>query len=119
MYGLRLDTDLVVLSACRTGSGQVTNDGVQGLTRGFFYAGSPSVLATFWDVVDDATERLMSGFYRSYVRAHAKGASLRTAQLALLADLRAGKVIVNAGGRRVTLPEHPLLWAAFFLSGEP
>ena len=119
VYGLRLDTDLVVLSACRTGSGQVSSDGVLGLARGFFYAGSPSVLATYWDVVDDATARLMTGFYRGYAKSRAKGASLRTAQLALLADLRAGKVVVTAGGRKVTLPEHPLLWAAFFLSGEP
>jgi CHAT domain-containing protein/tetratricopeptide (TPR) repeat protein len=119
VYGLRLDTDLVVLSACRTGAGHVGSDGVLGLTRGFFYAGAPSVLATYWDVVDDATARLMSGFYRGYVKNRAKGSSLRSAQLALLADLRAGKVIVTAGGRQVTLPEHPLLWAAFFLSGEP
>jgi CHAT domain-containing protein len=77
------------------------------------------VLATFWDVTDEATVNLMSGFYRRYVKTHAKGSSLRSAQLALLADLRAGKVIVTAGGRKVTLPEHPLLWAAFFLSGEP
>jgi CHAT domain-containing protein/tetratricopeptide (TPR) repeat protein len=119
VYGLRLNADLVVLSACRTGSGNVTSDGVIGLTRGFFYAGTPSVLATFWDVVDESTARLMSGFYRKYVKAGAKGASLRSAQLALLADLRAGKVIVTAGGRKITLPEHPLLWAAFFLSGEP
>ena len=119
LYGLRLTTDLVVLSACRTGSGQVSSDGVLGLARGFFYAGSPSVVATFWDVVDESTERLMSGFYRQYAKSHAKGSSLRSAQLALLADLRAGKVIVTAGGRKITLPEHPLLWAAFFLSGEP
>jgi CHAT domain-containing protein/tetratricopeptide (TPR) repeat protein len=119
VYGLRLTTDLVVLSACRSGSGQVSSDGVLGLTRGFFYAGSPSVLATFWDVVDEATANLMSGFYRRYAPAHAKASSLRAAQLALLADLRAGKVVVTGSGRRVTLPEHPLLWAAFFLSGEP
>jgi CHAT domain-containing protein/tetratricopeptide (TPR) repeat protein len=119
VYGLRLTTDLVVLSACRSGAGQVSSDGIIGLTRGFFYAGSPSVLATFWDVVDEATANLMTGFYRSYAKSHAKGASLRTAQLALLRDLRAGKIIVTAGGRQITLPEHPLLWAAFFLSGEP
>ena len=119
VYGLRLATDLVVLSACRSGSGQISSDGVIGLTRGFLYAGSPSVMATFWDVVDEATGSLISAFYRNYVKTHAKGASLRTAQLALLKDLRAGKVIVTASGRRITLPEHPLLWAAFFLSGEP
>jgi CHAT domain-containing protein len=119
VYGLRLNTDLVVLSACRSGSGRISSDGVIGLTRGFFYAGSPSVLATFWDVTDAATAELMSGFYRQYAKTHAKGSSLRAAQLALLADLRAGRVVVTVGNRRVTLPEHPLLWAAFFLSGEP
>lgn len=119
VYGLRLNTDLVVLSACRTGSGLVSSDGVIGLTRGFFYAGSPSVLATFWDVTDAATASLMSGFYRQYVKTGAKSASLRTAQIALLRDLRGGRVVVSASGRRVTLPEHPLLWAAFFLTGEP
>jgi CHAT domain-containing protein/tetratricopeptide (TPR) repeat protein len=119
VYGLHLTTDLVVLSACRTGSGQVGADGVVGLARGFFYAGTPSVVATFWDVTDQATSILMSGFYRNYVKTRTKGSSLRSAQLALLADLRAGKVVVTAAGRRVTLPEHPLLWAAFFLSGEP
>ena len=119
VYGLHLTTDLVVLSACRTGSGQVSADGVVGLARGFFYAGTPTVVATFWDVTDQATSILMSGFYRNYAKARTKGPSLRAAQLALLADLRAGKVVVTAAGRRVTLPEHPLIWAAFFLSGEP
>jgi len=119
VYGLRLSTDMVVLSACRTGSGQISADGIVGLTRGFFYAGSPTVVATFWDVTDETSARLMSSFYRSYARAAGKSRSLRSAQLALLADLRAGKVVVTVGGRKVTLPEHPLLWAAFFLSGEP
>ncbi len=119
VYGLTLETDLVVLSACRSGSGKVSNDGVIGLTRGFFYAGSPSVLATFWDVTDEATALLMSRFYRSYARNAGKGASLRAAQLALLRDLRLGRVVIEPSGRRVVLPEHPLLWAAFFLSGEP
>lgn len=119
VYGLRLDTDLVVLSACRSGSGQVSSDGVLGLARGFFYAGTPSVLATFWDVNDESTERLMVAFYTSYAKARGKSVSLRDAQLALLKDLRAGKVVITVAGRAVTLPEHPLLWAAFFLSGEP
>ena len=119
VYDLKLMTDLVVLSACRTGAGTVNTDGVIGLTRGFFYAGTPTVMATFWDVTDETTSILMTNFYRSYAKARTKGPSLRAAQLALLRDLRAGKVIVTASGRKVTLPEHPLLWAAFFLSGEP
>jgi CHAT domain-containing protein len=119
VYALRLRTDLVVLSACRTGSGKVSSDGIVGLTRGFFYAGTPSIVATVWDVADETTARLMPAFYRGYGRTGAKSGSLRAAQLALIADLRAGKVVVTASGRRITLPEHPLLWAGFFLSGEP
>lgn len=119
VYDLQLETDLVVLSACRTGAGQISSDGIVGLTRGFLYAGTPSVVATFWDVIDEATSVLMTGFYRSYARGRAKSGSLRAAQLALLRDLRAGKVVIASGSRRVALPEHPLLWAAFFLTGEP
>lgn len=119
VYDLRLMTDLVVLSACRTGAGKVNTDGVTGLTRGFFYAGTPTVMATFWDVTDETTSVLMTSFYRSYAKARTKGPSLRAAQLKLLADLRTGKLVVTVSGRRITLPEHPLLWAAFFLSGEP
>ena len=119
VYGLRLSTDLVVLSACRTGTGQASSDGILSLTRGFFYAGSPSVMATLWDVSDETTTQLMSGFYRGYAKTGAKAASLRGAQLKLMADLRAGRVVVTLAGRRLTLPEHPLLWAGFFLTGEP
>jgi CHAT domain-containing protein len=119
VYGLRLGSDLVVLSACRTGTGRVSSDGILGLTRAFFYAGTASVMATFWDVTDETTAIFMPRFYRGYAKDRQKASSLRAAQLALLADLRAGRAVVTAAGRRVTLPEHPLLWAGFFLSGEP
>jgi hypothetical protein len=81
VYGLRLDTDLVVLSACRSGAGKVSSDGVIGLTRGFFYAGTPSVLATFWDVTDELTASLIARFYRNYARKSGKGASHRGDEL--------------------------------------
>jgi CHAT domain-containing protein len=119
IYDLRLSSDLVVLSACRSGSGAISSDGVIGLARAFFYAGSPSVMATLWDVPDATTALLMPRFYRGYVATREKSASLRAAQLALLADLRAGRVAVTASGTRVVLPEHPLLWAGFVMVGEP
>lgn len=119
IYGLTLTSDLVVLSACRTGAGAISSDGVIGLARAFFYAGTPSVMATFWDVPDVTTAILMPRFYRGYVATGAKSRSLRAAQLALLADLRAGRIEVTVAGRRIVLPEHPLLWAGFFMSGEP
>lgn len=119
VYGLTLTSDLVVLSACRTGAGAVSSDGVMGLARAFFYAGTPSVMATLWDVPDATTSVLMPRFYRGYAATREKSASLRAAQLALLADLRAGRASVISSGRRVALPEHPLLWAGFVVIGEP
>ena len=119
IYGLDLDADLVVLSACRTGVGKVSGDGVVGLARAFLYAGTRSVVATLWDVADEPAARLMPPFYRALGRRADKARALRQAQLALLRDLRAGKVQVAAGTGRVTLPEHPALWASFILVGEP
>jgi CHAT domain-containing protein/Tfp pilus assembly protein PilF len=57
---------LVVLSACRTGSGKMTKgEGVTGLTRAVMYAGTPAVIASLWDVEDNATKALMIIFYRN------------------------------------------------------
>jgi CHAT domain-containing protein/tetratricopeptide (TPR) repeat protein len=119
IYGLDLDADLVVLSACRTGLGQLSADGIVGLTRAFFYAGTPSVMATLWDVPDDTTSRLIPGFYRRLAGGADKARALREAQLALLHALRAGKLQVPTPGGPVPLPESPRLWAGFVLVGEP
>jgi CHAT domain-containing protein len=115
IYGLHLQSDLVVLSACRSGLGQVSGDGIIGLTRAFLYAGTPSVIASLWDVADEPTYRLISSFYRSWLQGAGKSASLRSAQLALLRALRAGQIKV--GG--VTLPEDPVFWSSFVLQGAP
>ncbi len=119
IYDLDLEADLVVLSACRTGLGQITGDGILGLTRAFFYAGTPSVVATLWDVADEPTFLLVSEFYRSLHRLHDKSRALRAAQLRLLAALRAGQVKVATPAGSLVLPEHPVFWAGFALMGEP
>ena len=119
IYDLRLNADLVVLSACSTALGQVTGDGIVGLTRAFFYAGAPSIVATLWDVTDEPTRHLMSEFYRAYLGGDTRSGALRAAQLRLLRRLREGRISVKTPLGVVTLPEDPRLWAGVVLLGEP
>jgi CHAT domain-containing protein len=114
-----LHADLVFLSACRSGLGQVSGDGVAGLTRAFLYAGTPSVIATLWDVADEPTYRLVGTFYKSWVRGNDKARALRLAQLGLLQQLRRGQVKVHTTAGDLTLREDPVFWASFVLQGEP
>ena len=116
---LRLVSDLVVLGSCRSARGPISSDGIAGLTRAFMAAGTPSVVATLWDVSDYPTARLMTRFYREYAAGATKDRALRTAQLALIRDLRAGRVKGTIGNTSVTYPEHPWLWAAPILVGAP
>jgi CHAT domain-containing protein len=119
VYGWSLNADLIVLSACRSGGGRVTGDGVATFARAFIYAGTPSLVASLWDVADEPTNRLLPGFYRSWLGGQSKALALRTAQLQLLRDLRAGRVQLQTAAGLVTLPEHPVYWAGFALIGEP
>lgn len=109
---------VVVLGACRSARGPVSSDGIAGLTRAFMAAGAPSVVAALWDVVDEPTSRLMRGFYRAYADGRPRDEALRSAQLAVLHDLRAGRIKTTAGGG-VAYPEHPWLWAGAILVGAP
>ncbi len=119
VYGLTLDSDLVVLSGCRTARGRITGDGIVGLTRGFFYAGTPSVVASVWDVADRPTQLLMTAFYRALGGPGDKATALRSAQLSLLRALRRGEVKVRTRLGLITLPPHPVFWAGFVLQGQP
>jgi CHAT domain-containing protein/uncharacterized protein HemY len=119
IYNLDLHADLVFLSACRSGAGKVSGDGLVGLTRAFWYAGTPSVIASLWDVADEPTYRLVASFYRARLQGSDKSRALRSAQLHLLHELRAGRVAVHTGTTQVALPEDPMFWASFVLQGEP
>ncbi len=100
LYSMRLDADLVTLSACETGLGKVANgDDVVGLTRGFLYAGSSSIVASLWKVDDLATADLMTRFYGEIQKTD-KREALRTAQLET----------------KKKYP-HPYYWASFQLTG--
>jgi CHAT domain-containing protein/tetratricopeptide (TPR) repeat protein len=83
IYNLDLDADLVVLSACQTALGpRPKSEALNGLTRGFMYAGAARVVASLWDVDDAATAELMSRFYNyMLVKKMPASAALRQAQL--------------------------------------
>ncbi len=105
IYNLRLDADLVVLSACETALGkEIRGEGLVGLTRAFMYAGAPRVVASLWEVNDLATAELMKAFYRGMLerRMH-PAAALRAAQLQLSRDPRWSS---------------PYYWAGFVLQGD-
>lgn len=119
MYGLRLDADLVVLSACRSAGGVMTGDGIAALARAFFYAGTPSLVASVWDVADEPTKYLLPEFYRRWLNGADKATALRAAQLALIRQLRAGTISISTRAGRVAIPEDPEFWAGFVLLGEP
>src|SRR5207249_10600559 len=119
VYGLDLHANLVFLSACRSGLGQLSGDGINGLTRAFLYAGTPSVIASLWDVADETAYRLVTAFYRAWLGGSDKARALRSAQRSLLHALRAGQVKVHTPYGDIALPEDPVYWASFVLQGEP
>ena len=119
VYDLRLDADLVVLTACRTADGPVSGDGVLGFTRALTAAGARRVVASLWDVPDGPTSELVRQFYRRRERAVATSAALRDAQLWMLRRLRAGQVSVATPAGRFAVPEDPAVWAGLVLVGQP
>ena len=69
IFDLKLNADLVVLSACQTGLGKlIRGEGMVGLTRAFMYAGTPSVLVSLWSVSDMSTAALMGEFYKNLIK---------------------------------------------------
>ncbi len=99
---MKLQADLVVLSACDTGRGKITGDGVIGLSRALISAGVPSVVVSLWSIPDAPTAELMGEFYKNFQqRKLDKATALRQAML-------------------TTMKTHPSPgdWAAFTLIGE-
>lgn len=98
--GLKLSAELAVLSACDSGRGRITGDGVLGLTRAYIAAGVPTVVVSLWPVSDQATAVLMTTYYDRLQKGSDKAAALREAMLAT----------------RERFP-NPRLWAPFTLYG--
>ena len=105
IYNLDLAAEMVVLSACQTGSGrEVRGEGLLGLTRGFFYAGAPRLVVSLWKVADVGTAELMKRFYWNLLEGKAPPPlALRAAQRAMLGEEEWS---------------HPYYWAGFVFQGE-
>ncbi|MEW6663670.1 MAG: CHAT domain-containing protein [Thermodesulfobacteriota bacterium] len=102
LYSMQLAADLATLSACETGLSRIeSGDDIVGLTRGFLYAGARSVVASLWQVDDQATGDLMKAFYAALHRGVGKAEGMRQAQLDTLRAY-----------------SHPFYWAAFQLTGD-
>lgn len=100
IYDLQLNAEMVTLSACQTGLGDVRNgDDVVGLNRGFLYAGAKSIVASLWSVPDESTRDLMTTFYAG-LKTTDKRTALQQAQLSALRKYH-----------------HPIAWAAFQMTG--
>ena len=93
------DADLVVLSACETGKGEITSDGVFGLQRAFKQAGAQTIIMSLWPVNDASTQLLMTEFYRNWITYHqSKREAFRNAQNTVRAKY-----------------EEPYYWAGFIM----
>ena len=97
---MKLKAELVVLSACDSGRGTVTGDGITGLSRAYLTAGVPTAIVSLWPVSDRATAILMVNFYRAIGEGKSKAAALRAATL----------------GNRDRFTD-PKLWAPFTMYG--
>lgn len=106
LFNLRLQAEMVVLSACETGLGKLQQgEGIVSLARGMSYAGANSVLTTLWQVNDASTADLMERFYANLDQGESKDAALRNAKIAYLSESD-------------QLSAHPFYWAAFVPIGD-
>ncbi|HEX6739513.1 MAG TPA: CHAT domain-containing protein, partial [Vicinamibacteria bacterium] len=104
VYGMSLNADLVVLAGCETGVGrEMRGEGLLGLSRAFFYAGTSRVVASLWQVEEGSTMKLVTDFLRRTGKGEPYAAALRHAQLTVAADPRY---------------RAPYYWAGFVLQGD-
>jgi CHAT domain-containing protein len=104
VFNLKLNADLVTLSACQTGLGQlIRGEGIEGLNRAFFYAGASSVLLSLWAINDQASYQLIERFYFH----------LRSSESITNALRRAKLEMIESG-----VLAHPYYWGSFIVTGE-
>ena len=107
VYGLRVNADLVTLSACSTGMGRMqAGEGVIGLTRAFMYAGTPAVSVTLWSVESQSSKILSTGHYENLNSGKSRARAL--------GDIKVRMIRGQEGAQYV----HPYFWAPMVIFGE-
>ena len=105
LYNIQLNADMVVLSACETGFGELQRgEGIISLARGFSFAGARSIITTLWSIDDEQTKKLMEFFYKNLLKGMDKDEALRKAKLSYINLVEQDQA-------------HPLYWAGFFSIG--
>ncbi|MGC9966359.1 MAG: CHAT domain-containing protein [Syntrophobacteraceae bacterium] len=106
-FGLRLNADLVTLSACNTGRGvEVRGEGVIGLTRAFMYAGTPAISVTLWSVESISAKILSTGLYENLQADRGRAEALREIKLRMI------------HGKEDKMYRYPYFWAPVVLFGD-
>ncbi len=106
LFNLKLNAEMAVLSACKTGDGKLsTGEGIMSLARGFIYAGVPSVVMTLWEVDDYSSSELVTLFYKYLSEGYSKDKALQLAKIYYLQNSD-------------MLKAHPHFWAGFINIGD-
>ncbi|PKD19455.1 hypothetical protein APR41_15965 [Salegentibacter salinarum] len=105
LYNLKLNANLVTLSACETGIGNLMrSEGFISLSRGFYYSGASSIAGTLWKISDESAAELMDYFYKNLAEGKTKDAAL--------AQAKRDFIVYNP------LKAHPYFWAGFIVNGD-
>ncbi|MBQ0768523.1 MAG: CHAT domain-containing protein, partial [Bizionia sp.] len=106
LYNLQLNADLVTLSACESGIGELKRgEGLLSLARGFYFSGASSLASTLWKINDASSAQLMDAFYTNLASGLSKSKSLQAAKIEYIKS------------NKDTAFSHPYYWSGFILSG--
>ncbi len=107
LYGINNQAHLVVLDACKSATGVIEQgEGVMSLSRGFFYSGAESVIASQWNVNEQSNNKILIAFYKNLKEGQTKSKALHNAKLAYLNSHQVGEL-------------SPYFWSSLMLTGNP
>ncbi|MFD2543620.1 CHAT domain-containing protein [Lacinutrix gracilariae] len=106
LYNLNLNTNLVTLSACESGIGNLKRgEGFMSLARGFYFSGASSISSTLWKINDASALNIMDVFYKNLSKNSTKDIALQKAQQSFLEANKQNALV------------HPYYWSGFVISG--